>query len=191
MLCLYFGVSSEAVWENMARMCVKSRRLDVARVCLGNMGNARAARALRDAEKEPEVDAQVAVLATQLGMLVRRQHTNSQCFLERTSLLFSSSYCMLFVSAHYTKDSKKGNTNCILYWFHPMYMDKIQPHISSYMYPYNLYVCLLVNTFQSGMSHNGCYMCSEQCFKLCLKYTSANTSYLNKPSTYGAVWFTH
>ncbi|XP_057178232.1 intraflagellar transport protein 140 homolog isoform X2 [Triplophysa rosa] len=62
-------IKSEAVWENMARMCVKSRRLDVARVCLGNMGNARAARALRDAEKEPEVDAQVAVLATQLGML--------------------------------------------------------------------------------------------------------------------------
>lgn len=54
----------------MARMCVKSRRLDVARVCLGNMGNARAARALRDAEKEPELEAQVAVLATQLGMLV-------------------------------------------------------------------------------------------------------------------------
>lgn len=52
-------------------MCVKSRRLDVARVCLGNMGNARAARALRDAEKEPELEAQVAVLATQLGMLVR------------------------------------------------------------------------------------------------------------------------
>ncbi len=65
-------ICSEAVWENMARMCVKSRRLDVARVCLGNMGNARAARALRDAEKEPEVEAQVAVLATQLGMLVRR-----------------------------------------------------------------------------------------------------------------------
>uniref|UniRef100_A0A672N0M4 Intraflagellar transport 140 n=1 Tax=Sinocyclocheilus grahami TaxID=75366 RepID=A0A672N0M4_SINGR len=62
-------IKSEAVWENMARMCVKSRRLDVARVCLGNMGNARAARALRNTEKEPEVEAQVAVLATQLGML--------------------------------------------------------------------------------------------------------------------------
>lgn len=69
-------ISSEAVWENMARMCVKSRRLDVARVCLGNMGNARAARALREAEKEPEVEAQVAVLATQLGMLVRRHDNN-------------------------------------------------------------------------------------------------------------------
>lgn len=56
-------------------MCVKTRRLDVARVCLGNMGNARAARALREAEKEPELEARVAMLATQLGMLVR--HTNT------------------------------------------------------------------------------------------------------------------
>lgn len=58
----------------MARMCVKTRRLDVARVCLGNMGNARAARALREAEKEPQLEARVAMLATQLGMLVR--HTD-------------------------------------------------------------------------------------------------------------------
>lgn len=55
----------------MARMCVKTLRLDVARVCLGNMGNARAAKALREAEVEPEADAQVAMLAVQLGMLVR------------------------------------------------------------------------------------------------------------------------
>lgn len=72
-------IKSEAVWENMARMCVKSRRLDVARVCLGNMGNARAARALRDAEKEPEVEAQVAVLATQLGMLEDAEQLYKSC----------------------------------------------------------------------------------------------------------------
>ncbi|KAF1373994.1 hypothetical protein PFLUV_G00244670 [Perca fluviatilis] len=53
----------------MARMCVKTRRLDVARVCLGNMGNARAAKALKEAEAEPEPEAQVAMLAIQLGML--------------------------------------------------------------------------------------------------------------------------
>lgn len=55
----------------MARMCVKTRRLDVARVCLGNMGNARAAKALKEAEVEPELEARVAMLAIQLGMLVR------------------------------------------------------------------------------------------------------------------------
>lgn len=51
-------------------MCVKSRRLDVASVCLGNMGHARGARALREAMKEPELDAKVAVLAMQLGLKV-------------------------------------------------------------------------------------------------------------------------
>ena len=48
-------IKSEAVWENMAKMCVKSRRLDVAAVCLGNMKHVRGARALREAKKEPEV----------------------------------------------------------------------------------------------------------------------------------------
>lgn len=51
-------------------MCVKTQRLDVAKVCLGNMGHARGARALREAEQEPEPEAHVAVLAIQLGMLV-------------------------------------------------------------------------------------------------------------------------
>ncbi len=66
----YFSFS-ESVWEHMAHMCVKTRRLDVAAVCLGNMGHARAARALRRSmreDKEPEV--QVATLAIQLGLLV-------------------------------------------------------------------------------------------------------------------------
>ncbi|ERE69163.1 putative intraflagellar transport protein, partial [Cricetulus griseus] len=53
----------------MARMCVKTQRLDVAKVCLGNMGHARGARALREAEREPELEARVAMLAIQLGML--------------------------------------------------------------------------------------------------------------------------
>lgn len=56
----------------MARMCVKTQRLDVAKVCLGNMGHARGARALREAEQEPELEARVAMLAIQLGMLVSR-----------------------------------------------------------------------------------------------------------------------
>ena len=69
---LYF-ISSESVWENMARMCVKTQRLDVAAVCLGNMGNARAAKAVREAKTIPEQEARLAVLAVQLGMLVRKR----------------------------------------------------------------------------------------------------------------------
>lgn len=56
----------------MAGMCIKSRRLDVARVCLGNMSNPRVAMALREAMKEPELDARVAVLAIHLQLFVSK-----------------------------------------------------------------------------------------------------------------------
>ena len=64
-------LNSESVWENMAKMCVKTRRLDVATVCLGNMGHARGAKFLREALSAPELDAKVAMLAIQLGLGVR------------------------------------------------------------------------------------------------------------------------
>uniref|UniRef100_A0ABM5F0W3 Intraflagellar transport protein 140 homolog n=1 Tax=Pogona vitticeps TaxID=103695 RepID=A0ABM5F0W3_9SAUR len=72
-------IKSQAVWENMARMCVKTRRLDVARVCLGNMGHARGAKALREAEQEPEQEAKVAMLAIQLGMLEDAEQLYKEC----------------------------------------------------------------------------------------------------------------
>ncbi|XP_048188881.1 intraflagellar transport protein 140 homolog [Perognathus longimembris pacificus] len=72
-------IKSEAVWENMARMCVKTQRLDVAKVCLGNMGHARGARALREAECEPELEARVAMLAIQLGMLEDAEQLYKKC----------------------------------------------------------------------------------------------------------------
>jgi hypothetical protein len=53
----------------MARMCIKTRRIDVALVCLGHMRNARAASAVRKSLHEP-VDLQAACLAIQLDMLV-------------------------------------------------------------------------------------------------------------------------
>lgn len=67
-------VQSAGVWNSLAKMCVKMRRLDVAGVCLGHMGDARAARALRVAvaDKTLPQEAKLAVLAVQLGMLVRK-----------------------------------------------------------------------------------------------------------------------
>ena len=63
-------IKSSTVWENMARMCVKTRRLDVAEVCFGNMGHARGARAVREARAAGlPVEAQVAVVAIHLGMI--------------------------------------------------------------------------------------------------------------------------
>ncbi|XP_076809284.1 intraflagellar transport protein 140 homolog [Clavelina lepadiformis] len=78
-------IKGAAVWESMARMCVKSRRLDVAKVCLANMGHARGARALREAEKESERDARVARLALELGMNDEAEKLYKNC--ERYDLL--------------------------------------------------------------------------------------------------------
>lgn len=66
-------VQSPGVWNSLARMCVKTRRLDVASVCLGHMKNARAAKALRKAmsDNNLSLEDKVAVLAVQLGLLVR------------------------------------------------------------------------------------------------------------------------
>jgi len=61
-------IKNPSVWENMARMCVKTKRIDVAEVCLGNMGVARGAAAVRLAKKEPELEARVAAVAVQLGL---------------------------------------------------------------------------------------------------------------------------
>lgn len=63
-------VKNAGVWSHLARMSVQTRRLDVLGVCLGNMGHARAARALREAiaadPTQPLV--QLAAVAIHLGM---------------------------------------------------------------------------------------------------------------------------
>lgn len=59
---IFFYFDSEFVWENMVKMCVKSRRLDVVSVCLGNMGYVRGVRVLREVMKELELDVKVVVL---------------------------------------------------------------------------------------------------------------------------------
>lgn len=62
-------INSPSIWENMAQMCVKSKRLDVAEVCLGNMGHARGAAAVREAKKDGPIDVAIGVLAIQLGLI--------------------------------------------------------------------------------------------------------------------------
>lgn len=50
-------------------MCVKTKRMDVAQVCLGNMRFARGARAARESEGEKELEARLAMVAIQLNMI--------------------------------------------------------------------------------------------------------------------------
>jgi intraflagellar transport protein 140 len=63
-------VENPVVWENMAQICVKSKRLDVAEVCFSNMNHSRGAKAVREAKTtEPELEAKVAMVGVQLGLL--------------------------------------------------------------------------------------------------------------------------
>jgi intraflagellar transport protein 140 len=62
-------IGSASIWENMAQMCVKTKRLDVAEVCLGNMGHARGAAAVRESRKEGSLEVSIGVLAVHLGLL--------------------------------------------------------------------------------------------------------------------------
>eukprot|EP01060_Flectonema_neradi_P019062 TRINITY_DN2605_c0_g1_i2.p1 TRINITY_DN2605_c0_g1~~TRINITY_DN2605_c0_g1_i2.p1 ORF type:complete len:1224 (+),score=242.12 TRINITY_DN2605_c0_g1_i2:66-3737(+) len=72
-------IKDENVWTNMAQMCVKTGRLDVAEVCLGNMQDAKGARALREAKKEPEQEAHIAMLALQLGLIDDAERLYKKC----------------------------------------------------------------------------------------------------------------
>ena len=72
-------INEAQVWENMALMCVKTKRLDVAEVCLGNMGHARGARAVRQAKSEPQVEAQIAMVAVQVGLLEDAEKCYMDC----------------------------------------------------------------------------------------------------------------
>lgn len=57
------------VWAGMALMSIRTKRLDIAEHCLGHLGNVRAARAVQDVKSIKELDARVAMVAVQLGLL--------------------------------------------------------------------------------------------------------------------------
>lgn len=66
---------------NLAKMCVQTGRLDVARVCLGHLKKARSVRALRQAMEDDglEYEAKVATLAIELGMIEEAKNLYIQC----------------------------------------------------------------------------------------------------------------
>ncbi|EDW77675.1 uncharacterized protein Dwil_GK24432 [Drosophila willistoni] len=75
------SIQSKVIWTNLARMCVHTQRLDVAKVCLGHLEQARSVRALRQAMEDDdlELEAKVAVLAIELGMLEEAQELYKSC----------------------------------------------------------------------------------------------------------------
>jgi len=62
------GIDDASVWESLAQMCIKTRRLDVAEHCLSNMGHLQGARALREARDVEDVNVRVALVALHLGL---------------------------------------------------------------------------------------------------------------------------
>jgi intraflagellar transport protein 140 len=75
------SLTSEAVWHNLARMCVQTGRLDVAKICLGHLKKARSVRAVRKAMEDQtlENDAKTAVLAIELGMIDEAENLYKKC----------------------------------------------------------------------------------------------------------------
>ena len=61
------GIRNVQVWKSLAQLCVKTKRLDVAQICMGNMKFVRGAKALREASNEKEVEAKIATVAIHLN----------------------------------------------------------------------------------------------------------------------------
>lgn len=75
------SLKSETIWDNLARMCVQTKRLDVAIICLGHLKRARSVRAVRKALNDTtlEEDAKTAVLAIELGMIDEAENFYKKC----------------------------------------------------------------------------------------------------------------
>ena len=71
--------SAPEVWEGMARMCIRTCRLEAAELCLGSLGHVRGARAARQARGLPEPDARVAAVAAHLGMVAEAERLFVRC----------------------------------------------------------------------------------------------------------------
>lgn len=81
------SIQSKAVWSNLAKMCIETQRLDVAKVCLGHLEKASSVRAVRQAMEDDDLElvSKTAVLATELGMNDKAQELFSKA--ERYDLL--------------------------------------------------------------------------------------------------------
>jgi intraflagellar transport protein 140 len=68
-----------ATWRSMATICIRHKRLDVAEVCLGYMGNILGVRAIRESAGVAEADARLAAAAVHLGMIDEAERLYRGC----------------------------------------------------------------------------------------------------------------
>jgi intraflagellar transport protein 140 len=76
--CIH-AIKNKSVWEHMAKICVKTKRIDVAMICLSNIGNSHAIRAIKEAKGESDKDVQVAILAAHLGLMDEAEQLLTAC----------------------------------------------------------------------------------------------------------------
>jgi hypothetical protein len=62
------------LWMNMAKLCVKTRRIDIMETCLRNMGNVRALLLLREAKQESPLEASLGMLM--LHFIIHGSYSN-------------------------------------------------------------------------------------------------------------------
>ena len=72
-------ISSPTIWEKLAHECVRSRRVDIAEICLACMGYASGALSVKVAKLEPEQNVAIATLAIQLGLLEDAVKLYTEC----------------------------------------------------------------------------------------------------------------
>ena len=63
------NIKTANIWENMAHICIKTKRLDVLEVCLSNMRFERGIKAFREARHEKEPEAKLAKVAMHLNLI--------------------------------------------------------------------------------------------------------------------------
>ena len=63
------NIKNDNIWENMAHICIKTKRLDVLEVCLSNMRFERGIKAFRESKHEKEPEAKLAAVAMHLNMI--------------------------------------------------------------------------------------------------------------------------
>ncbi|XP_050534466.1 intraflagellar transport protein 140 homolog isoform X2 [Daktulosphaira vitifoliae] len=62
------NINNAEIWTSLAKMCVKTKRIDVAEICLGHMKDCRGIAIIRSMSSEKELETKVAALAMHLGM---------------------------------------------------------------------------------------------------------------------------
>ncbi|CAM6098880.1 unnamed protein product [Calypogeia fissa] len=72
-------ITDKQIWQSIASVCVKTKRVEVALHCFAKMGWSSASAFVRASYNEPEVETRVAAVAIQLGLINEAQEFYIEC----------------------------------------------------------------------------------------------------------------